>query len=259
MSSRTPALALVLLGVTACGSYKEKPVPSAPTEDSQWTEARQAMVRLLRDKYGLRDEPILAAMTRMRRHFYVPEEFRRADIYGDHPCPIGHGQTISQPYIVAYMTGSMKIAKGEKILEIGTGSGYQAAILAELGADVHSIEIVPQLAEHARKILQSEGYAHVKVLAGDGYKGWPEHAPFDAIIVACAPEEIPRTLLDQLKDGGRMILPLGAAGFQRLMVLRKKDGRTHQEEDIPVRFVPMVHGQVASGETGRRDQMGLVQ
>ena len=171
---------------------------------------------------------------------FIPENFRfRNEAYADHPCPIGHGQTISQPFIVAYMTEKISPKPGDKILEIGTGSGYQAAILAECGAEVFSIEIVPELAQHARAALQSEGYKEVKVQTGDGYKGWPEHAPFDAIIVTCAPEEVPAALVEQLKENGRMILPVGI-GFQRLVILRKKNGIITREEDLPVRFVPMV-------------------
>ena len=150
-------------------------------------------------------------------------------------------QTISQPYIVAYMTEKLALKPGEKVLEIGTGSGYQAAVLAECGADVYTIEIIPELARHARAALDAEGYGHVRVKAGDGYKGWPEEAPFDAVIVTCAPEEVPAALVEQVKEGGRMILPLGTV-FQRLVILRKKDGRVHQENDLPVRFVPMVRG-----------------
>jgi protein-L-isoaspartate(D-aspartate) O-methyltransferase len=193
-------------------------------------------------RYGIRDPEVLRAMSAVRRHVFIPEEYRHvSDPYGDHPCPIGHGQTISQPYIVAYMTERMAPKPGEKILEIGTGSGYQAAVLAELGAEVYTIEIIPELAEHARRVLKEEGYDRVHVLTGDGYKGWPAQAPFDAIMVTCAPEEVPQTLVDQLADGGRMILPLGS-GFQRLVLLRKRGDRTHIEEDLPVRFVPMVRG-----------------
>lgn len=210
-------------------------------ENKDWSKRCDSMVRQIR-AYGVRDKRVLAAMAKVRRHVYIPEDHRRRTRpYGDHPCPIGYGQTISQPYIVAYMTERMNLKPGEKVLEIGTGSGYQAAVLAEMGAEVYSIEIVPELAEHARKVLAAEGYDKVHVLAGDGYKGWPEHAPFDAIIVTCAPADVPQTLVDQLKDGGRMILPLGT-GFQRLVILRKKGGKVRQEGDIGVRFVPMVHG-----------------
>ncbi len=210
-------------------------------QEQRWAEKRQAMVEQLRSEYRIRDEAVLRAMQKVRRHVFIPEAFRRDDAYGDHPCPIGYGQTISQPYIVAYMTEAMRIRPGEKVLEIGTGSGYQAAILAEMGAIVYSIEIVPELAEHARTVLRTEGYGDVKVLTGDGYKGWPQEAPFDVIVVTCAPEDIPSALVEQLKEEGRMILPLGT-GIQRLVIVRKKGGTVHREEDIPVRFVPMVRG-----------------
>lgn len=213
-----------------------------PGEPEFWMKKRAEMVEQL-ERYRIRDPDVLAAMSAVRRHVYIPESHRLlTNPYGDHPCSIGHGQTISQPLIVAYMTEAMGLKRGERVLEIGTGSGYQAAVLAQLGVEVYSVEIVPELAEHARGVLAAEGYTNVHVLTGDGYKGWPEHAPFDAVIVTCAPAEVPRALVDQLKDGGRMILPLGA-GFQRLVILRKREGKVHQEEDIPVRFVPMVHGE----------------
>ncbi|HOW98250.1 MAG TPA: protein-L-isoaspartate(D-aspartate) O-methyltransferase [Kiritimatiellia bacterium] len=230
--------ALALLAVTGgCSGASEHP----PQEEGM-TDKAVGMVEVLK-AYGLRDPDVLRAMGKVRRPEYIPERYRDgSDPWGDHPCSIGHGQTISQPFIVAYMTERMAPWKGEKFLEIGTGSGYQAAVLAELGAEVFTIEIIPELAEHARRALAAEGYARVNVRAGDGYRGWPEHAPFDAILVTCAPEEIPPALVDQLKDGGRMILPVGEAGAQRLVILRKKDGRVTVEDDLPVRFVPMVRG-----------------
>ena len=233
------------MAALACASCGGKAV-DARSEQEIWDGERAAMVRQLRSEYQVRDERVLAAMFKVRRHLFIPAGFRHhGRAYGDHPSPIGHDQTISQPFIVAYMTDRLQLRPGEKVLEVGTGSGYQAAILAELGADVCSIEIVAPLAEHARQALAAEGYGKVRVLTGDGYRGWPEHAPFDAIIVTCAPEDVPPALVSQLREGGRMILPVGA-GVQRLVVLRKKDGQVRQEDDIAVRFVPMVHG-AASG------------
>ena len=218
----------------------KKPV-KLDNDEVSWAGSRASMVETVR-RYGVEDELVLAAMTKVRRHMFIPESRRGIlDPYADRPCPIGYGQTISQPFIVAYMTVQLHITKGAKVLEIGTGSGYQAAVLAELGADVYSVEIVPELAEHARKALQSEGYENVKVLTGDGYKGWPEHAPFDAIIVTCAPSDVPKALILQMKDSGRMIIPVGTQ-LQRLVIMRKKNGKIHQEADISVRFVPMVKG-----------------
>lgn len=208
-------------------------------EDAGWANQRQAMVAQLKD-YHITNQVILAAMSKVRRHEFIPAQFRNmADAYADGPCPIGHRQTISQPYIVAYMTEKLALKPGDKVLEIGTGSGYQAAVLAECGADVYSIEIIPELARHARAVLDAEGYQRVHVLTGDGYKGWPEYSPFDAIIVTCAPDNVPKSLVDQLKEGGRMIVPVGRV-FQRLVILRKKSGMVEQEDDLPVRFVPMV-------------------
>ena len=208
-----------------------------------WDAKRARMVSLLRSRYGLRDDEVLRAMEEVPRHSCIPKAHRfMADAYGDHPCPIGYGQTISQPYIVAYMTAQMHVVRGERVLEIGTGSGYQAAILAELGAEVYSIEIVRELAAHARSALDAAGYRAVRVRTGNGYAGWAEYAPFDVIVVTCAPEEVPRALVDQLGEGGRMILPLGAHA-QRLVTLRKRGGGVQREDDIMVRFVPMVHGE----------------
>lgn len=227
---------VILVGFSLPGGCEGEP------RGDEYRAERAAMVQLIQF-YGVTDMRIIDAMKTVRRHLFIPLSFRRTcDPYGDHPCPIGYGQTISQPFIVAYMTGKLDPQKGEKVLEIGTGSGYQAAVLAEMGADVYSIEIVKELYEHARGVLAAEGYEKVHLLKGDGYKGWPEFAPFDAIIVTCAPDSVPPKLVEQLKEGGRMILPLGAGAWnQRLVILRKKKGKIVQEEDLPVRFVPMVH------------------
>jgi len=201
----------------------------------------KAMVNVIR-RHGIKDARVISAMAKVRRHIFIPEEFRsRIDPYGDHPCPIGYGQTISQPFIVAYMTQRMELVPGVRVLEIGTGSGYQAAILSELGVWVYSVEIVPELAVHVRQTLAAEGYGNVEVKIGDGYTGWPEHAPFDAVIVTCAPNAIPPALVEQLKEGGRMILPVGSA-VQQLMILEKTGDTFHEITDMYVRFVPMVRG-----------------
>lgn len=218
-------------------------------EEEMLAHERDEMVEVLK-RYGIRDRRVLMAMGKIRRHVFIPETHCEHGVaYGDHPWGIGEGQTISQPYIVAYMTEKLQLQPGERVLEIGTGSGYQAAVLAELGVYVYSIEVISNLAQHARDVLVSEGYGdRILVLTGDGYKGWAEQAPFDAVIVTCAPEDVPRTLVDQVKEGGRMILPVGASGVQRLVVLRKRAGKIKMENDLPVRFVPMVAGRGGGGE-----------
>ncbi len=210
------------------------------SDRKDYTAGRESMVRLIR-AYGVKDSRVLDAMRSVRRHMYIPVSYRGGcNPYGDHPCPIGYGQTISQPYIVAYMTEKMKLGKDEKVLEIGTGSGYQAAVLAEMAGAVYSIEIVKELHEHAKVVLKSEGYSNVHLLRGDGYEGWEEHAPYDVVIVTCAPKEVPVKLVEQLREGGRMIVPVGSWS-QRLVILRKRKGKIVREDDLGVRFVPMVH------------------
>jgi protein-L-isoaspartate(D-aspartate) O-methyltransferase len=233
----TIAICVLAVAVSCSADDRKKGNPSTFT-DEEAARARTEMVELLK-LYGIKDERTLRAMETVRRDRFLPAAYASRAAYGDHPLPIGHEQTISQPYIVAYMTEQIAPKQGEKILEIGTGSGYQAAILAEMGSEVWTIEIVAPLAEHARKALASEGYENVKVRHGDGYQGWPEFAPFDAIIVTCAPEAVPKALVEQLREGGRMILPLGGK-TQRLVILRKKNNEILEEEDIPVRFVPMI-------------------
>ncbi|MDD5678435.1 MAG: protein-L-isoaspartate(D-aspartate) O-methyltransferase [Kiritimatiellae bacterium] len=225
--------------ITWFGRAGAEPQKGGVDEDAGWVSRRQAMVAQLRD-YHITNTCVLTAMGKIRRHAFISASYRNVnDAYADAPCPIGRGQTISQPYIVAYMTEKLALKSGDKVLEIGTGSGYQAAVLAECGADVYTIEIIPELARHARAALDAEGFQRVHSLTNDGYKGWPEYSPFNAIIVTCAPDEVPQTLVDQLKEGGRLIAPVGR-GFQRLVILRKQHGLVEQEEDLPVCFVPMV-------------------
>jgi len=181
---------------------------------------------------------VLTAMGKVPRHEFLPER-SRAYAYQDTPLPIGHGQTISQPYIVAFMTEQLAPKPADRVLEVGTGSGYQAAVLAELVAQVYTIEIIEELARRAAADLARLGYTNVQVRAGDGYQGWPEAAPFDAIIVTCAPEKVPPPLLGQLKDGGRMIIPVGPIWNQQLVLLCKRGDKLERRAVLPVRFVPM--------------------
>jgi protein-L-isoaspartate(D-aspartate) O-methyltransferase len=205
-----------------------------------YAAARDAMVREQIEGRGVRNKDVLKALRETPRHLFVPPEYRE-QAYGDHPIPIGQGQTISQPYVVALMTELLAPAADLTVLEIGTGSGYQAAILSELFAQVYSIELLPELARRADSVLRQLGRGNVMVRAGDGYLGWPEHAPFDRIILTAAPPRIPEALTDQLKPGGILVAPVGGASQQQLVVVEKtKEGRLRRREVIPVRFVPMV-------------------
>jgi len=200
---------------------------------------RQRMVEQQLKPRGIKDERVLVAMAKVPREEFIPTN-ARADAYEDGPLPIGYDQTISQPYIVGFMTEQTRPRSSDRVLEIGSGSGYQAAILAELVADVYTIEIVESLAKTAEATLQRLGYKNVHIKVGDGYKGWPEEAPFDAIIVTCAPENVPQQLVDQLQDGGRMIIPVGERFAQQLYLLEKKNGQLKESVTRPVRFVPML-------------------
>jgi protein-L-isoaspartate(D-aspartate) O-methyltransferase len=223
-------LILAVLAASGCG-HKPASVVDLANE-------RQRMVMEQLMPRGIHEERVLAAMTKVPREEFVPQD-SRATSYTDQPLPIGYGQTISQPFIVAFMTEQLRLASGDRVLEIGTGSGYQAAVLAEIVAEVYSIEIIEPLAKTAEATLERLGYKNVHVKIGDGYQGWPEHAPFDAVIVTCAPDHVPQLLVDQLKEGGRMIIPVGGFGDQELYLLEKKNGQLEQRAVELVRFVPM--------------------
>ena len=200
---------------------------------------RERMIKTQIESRGIKDPAVLAAMRKVERHLFLPASYA-SSAYNDHPLPIGEGQTISQPYIVALMTEVLKLQRSDKVLEIGTGSGYQAAILGELCDSVYTIEIVDVLGERSAKLLRDLGYSNIKVMVGDGYKGWPMYAPFDAIIVTCSPTEIPVPLQEQLAEGGRMVIPVGKRSAQELVLLTKRDGKLQQDNIVSVRFVPMV-------------------
>jgi protein-L-isoaspartate(D-aspartate) O-methyltransferase len=206
--------------------------------EEEFALKRRQMIREQIEARGIKDRRVLEVMGRVKRHLFVPPAEQKA-AYDDRPLPIGLGQTISQPYIVAFMTEAARLRPSDRVLEIGTGSGYQAAILAELVQEVYTIEILKPLAEGARSLLDRLGYKNIKVKWGDGYQGWKEYAPFDAIIVTAAPETIPEELVKQLKPGGRMIVPIGGF-FQELYRITKTDKGIEKETLLPVRFVPMV-------------------
>jgi len=200
---------------------------------------RQEMISHQIKNRGITDGKVLEAMEKVRRHLFVPDALRGM-AYEDRPLPIGYDQTISQPYIVAYMTQAARPRPDDRVLEIGTGSGYQAAILAEIVKEVYTIEIIKPLADSASSRLLDMGYQNVKVKWGDGYEGWVEYAPFDTIIVTAAPSEIPENLIDQLKIGGRMVIPIGTF-FQELYLITRTESGFDKKPILPVRFVPMVH------------------
>ena len=211
----------------------------AATGQETFSLNRQRMVKEQIERRGIIDQRVLEVMRKVKRHLFVPTHLKNA-AYEDRPLPIGYGQTISQPYIVAYMTEAAGINRNDRVLEIGTGSGYQAAVLAELSKEVYTIELLKPLAENARLLLEKLGYKNIQVKCGDGYQGWKEHAPFDAIIVTAAPSEIPGELVKQLKTGGGMIVPIGSF-FQDLYRITKTETGFKRETLMPVRFVPMVH------------------
>jgi protein-L-isoaspartate(D-aspartate) O-methyltransferase len=218
--------------------------PDTAVPDTEaFRQARLRMVATQIEARGVRDPAVLDAMRAEPRHAYVPADVR-AHAYADHPLPIGHGQTISQPFIVALMSAALDATPGSRVLEVGTGSGYQAAVLDRLGAEVYTIEIVEPLCERARRDLASNGHGRVKVRCGDGYRGWPEAAPFERIIVTAAPDHVPEPLVAQLKPGGVMVLPVGTAEQWLVRLVKSQDGTVSREPIEAVRFVPM------TGEAG---------
>jgi protein-L-isoaspartate(D-aspartate) O-methyltransferase len=227
-----PALILFGLACGAGGTDRQHP------DSGRDTERRRMIDEQLRSR-DIRSEPVLGAMLRVPRHLFVPEPLR-AQAYRDSPLPIGHDQTISQPYIVAFMTQALDVGPDHRVLEIGTGSGYQAAVLGVLAREVYTIEIVAPLAERARGTLSALGYRNIHVRTGNGYLGWPEHAPYDRVMVTAAPDEVPSALLQQLKIGGLMAIPVGTV-TQELRILRRTVTGTETLSTLPVRFVPMTN------------------
>lgn len=252
-------LVVGLTMIAACGPPETQTAPQETVSPAQaaatsaadpYLEQRLNLVEQTMRKRGIKDERVLAAMETVPRHEFVPENYID-QAYKDHPLPIGYGQTISQPYIVALMTELLQLQPDDKVLEIGTGSGYQAAVLAELVDQVWTIEIIPELAEQAAKRFERLGYDNIHTRTGDGYYGWPEEAPFDAIIVTAAPDHIPQPLLDQLTPDGRLVVPVGPpGGYQTLWQLVKEGDDVKAYNLGGVRFVPLVGG----GQTGGLDE-----
>ena len=212
------------------------------TQLQDYSKMRDAMIKTQLEARGIRDSTILAAMRKVPRHRFVPAN-QAAYAYEDTPLPIGYGQTISQPFVVAYMTSMVKPQAGQTVLEIGTGSGYQAAVLAEIVKQVYTIEIVAPLGKEAAERLKNLTYKNIEVKIGDGYAGWKEHAPFDAIVVTAAAPYVPVPLKEQLKDGGRMIIPVGASDEEQQLMLIEKSGNKYKTRSMmPVRFVPFIRG-----------------
>jgi len=236
---RWKALSVALVLLTACAPAPS-PTPTAPGDEAVFAQQRERMVIETIQARGITDERVLEAMRTVPRHLFVPEE-QRPYAYGDHPLPIGFNQTISQPYIVALMTELLELQPGDRVLEVGTGSGYQAAVLASIPeVEVYSVEIIPELARSAQERLQRLGY-QVHCQQGDGYYGWEEHAPFDAIIVTAAPDHVPPPLVDQLAEGGRMVIPIGPpGGYQTLWKFVKEPGGELRAYNMGgVAFVPL--------------------
>ena len=239
MIDRCTAILLVVLlfSLNSCAPASlSDQIAIEENANQDFAKQRRNLVDQLRSQ-GITSSTVLDAMLKVPRHRFVPSSQQHM-AYQNRPLSIGHGQTISQPFIVGYMTEAASIAPGEKILEIGTGSGYQAAVLAELAKEVYTIEIIPELAEGARTVLRELGYKNVQVKTGNGYEGWPEHAPFDAIVVTAAPDEVPQALVNQLALRGKMVIPVGST-FQEMVIITRGESGVVERRTIPVRFVPM--------------------
>ena len=224
-------------------SSADEPAPAHSRQEETFAIARSELVATLR-REGIRDEAVLAALGRVPRHEFVDATYH-SEAYENHPLPIGLDQTISQPYVVALMSELLEVSPGARVLEIGTGSGYQAAVLAEMGCEVYTVEILQPLADRASAVLERLGYDNVHQRVGDGYQGWPAAAPFDAIIVTAAPETVPEPLVEQLAPGGRLVIPVGPENSGQVLTVISKaaDGSTTTRDVIPVRFVPFVREQ----------------
>jgi protein-L-isoaspartate(D-aspartate) O-methyltransferase len=233
---------IFLIGIffSACRPTNDTPIPQQNVRVAQdpFAQKKHQMVERQIQWRGIKDTLVLRAMRNVPRHLFVPD-YIQDQAYLDSPLPIGEGQTISQPYIVAFMTEALQLKGGEKVLEIGTGSGYQAAVLAEIAKEVYTIEIVPSLGLQAERLFKKLGYKNIHVKIGDGYRGLPEQAPFDAVIVTAAPGHIPQPLVDQLNKGGRMIIPVGEFYQELILITKNPDGSVKKQSVLPVRFVPM--------------------
>lgn len=239
MINHRPALLLIvfLFLLNSCAPFSlSEQIADEEIANQDFAKQQRNLIDELRSQ-GIGSSTVLEAMLKVPRHKFVPSSQRHM-AYQNRPLSIGHGQTISQPFIVGYMTEAASIAPGEKVLEIGTGSGYQAAVLAELAKEVYTIEIIPELAEGARSVLRELGYKNVQVKTGNGYEGWPEHAPFDAIVVTAAPDEVPQALVNQLALRGKMVIPVGTT-FQEMVIITRDKSGVVERRTIPVQFVPM--------------------
>jgi protein-L-isoaspartate(D-aspartate) O-methyltransferase len=235
-NARWLLLGLLLLPLPGCAPQSASEQAGPEVSSEAYANQRRQLVEQLRAQ-GIKNQRVLDALLKVPRHKFVPSSHRHLS-YQNRPLPIGQDQTISQPFIVGYMTEAAEIASGEKVLEIGTGSGYQAAVLAELAKVVYTIEIIPELADGARAVLRELGYKNVEVKTGNGYAGWPEHAPFDAIVVTAAPDEIPQALVQQLAVRGKMVVPVGS-DFQQMVIITKTESGVIERRTIAVAFVPM--------------------